>query len=66
MFLCRPTGFIYRDEGSELAKSFFNIVDCLDAFDLQGEYRIGKAFFGNCWLVTIWDECMKMRNALIN
>ena len=48
MFICRAAGFIYRDEGSELAKSLFNSVDCLDAFDLQGDYRIGNAFLGSC------------------
>ena len=44
MFVCRTAGFIYRDEGLELAKSLFNNVDCFDAFDLRGDYRIGKAF----------------------
>ena len=67
MFVCRTAGFIYRDEGSKLAKSLFNSVDCLDAFDLQGDYWIVKAIFGSCWLASaLWDECTKMLNALIN
>ena len=48
MFVGRAAGFIYRDKGSELAKSFFKSVDCLDPFNLQGDYRIGEAFLGAC------------------
>ena len=67
MLGCRAAGFIYRDEGSALAKSLFNSVDCLNAFDLQDDYRIGKAFVGSCWLGSaLCDEWTKMRNALIN
>ena len=48
IFVCSAAGVIYRNEGSELAKSLFNSVDCLDAFGFQGDYRIGKVLFGSC------------------
>ena len=48
MLICRAAGFIYKDEGSELAKSLCNSVNCLDAFDFQGDYRFGEAFLGGC------------------
>ena len=48
MFVCCVAGFIYRDKCSELAKSLSKSVNCLDAFDLQGDYRIGEAFFSGC------------------
>ena len=67
MLVCRAASFIYWNEGSELAKSLFNSVDCLDAFYLHGDYLIGKTFFGSCCVGSaLWDECTKMRNALIN
>ena len=67
MFVCRTAGFICRDEGSELVKSFMKSVDFFDAFDFQGDYRIGKAFFGGCrFCFALSDECTKMRNAQIN
>ena len=67
MFVCRVSGFKYCDKGSELAKSLFKSVDCIGLFDLQIDYRIGKACLGGCWLgSTLWDEGTKMRKALIN
>ena len=48
MLVCRAANFIYGDNGSGLAMSPFESVDCLDSFDLQGDYRIGKAFLGDC------------------
>ena len=48
MFVCRVSDFIYWDKGSELAKSLFKSVDCLDPFDVQRDYRIGEAFLGGC------------------
>ena len=44
MFVSRTACFIYRDEGSKLAKSVLKCVDYLDAFDLQGDYCIGEEF----------------------
>ena len=38
MFVGRAASFIYRDEGSELAKSILESVDCLDAFYFHGDY----------------------------
>ena len=67
MLVCKLSGFIYRDKGSELGKSFLKRVDCLYALDLQGDYLIGKAFVGCCWLgFAYWDEWTKLRKALIN
>ena len=67
MLVCRTTDFLYRDKGSEVAKFFFKSMDCLYAFDFQGDYRIGEAFLVGCWLSSaLWDECTKMRKALIN
>ena len=67
MFVSRLSGFIYRDEGSKLCKSFFKSVDCRDALNFQGDYLIGEAFFGGCWLsFAYWDELTKMRKTLIN
>ena len=48
MFVCRVSGFIYWDKGSELATSLFKSVDCIDPFDLQSDYRIGEACLGCC------------------
>ena len=67
MLVCRAAGFIYRDECSELAKSLFKSVNRFDAFDLQGDYRIGEAFLGGCWLFpALWDKSTRMRKAMIN
>ena len=67
MLVCRAASFIYWDNGLELAKFPFKSVDCLDPFDLQGDYHIGKTFVGNCWLCyVLWDECTKMYMALTN
>ena len=46
MLVFKAAGFIYRNEGLKLAKSLFKSVTCLDAFELQGDYRIGEAFLG--------------------
>ena len=48
MLVCRAASFIYLNKGSELAKSFFKSVDCIDPFDLQVNNRIGEAFLGGC------------------
>ena len=48
MLLCKTTSFIYMEECSVLAKSIFNCVDCLNAFDFQGEYFISEALLGCC------------------
>ena len=67
MFVCRVSAIIYWDKSSNLAKSRFKSVDCFDPFDLQSDSRIGEAFLGRCWFgSTLWDECTKMRKALIN
>ena len=67
MFVCWVAGFIYRDKCSELTKSYLKSVDGLDAFYLQNDYRIGEAFLGGCWWgFALWDECKKIRKALIN
>ena len=67
MLVCRVSGFIYRDEGSDLGKSFFKSVGYLDTLALQGDYLIGEAVFGGCWLgFALWDEWTKMRKAVIN
>ena len=57
MFVCRAADFIYRDGGSQLAKSIFDSAYYLDAFYLQGDYSIGEAFLGGCRLcIALWDE----------
>ena len=67
MFVYTTVGFVYTDAGSKLAKSLFKSVNCLDAFDLLSDYRIGEAFFSGCWLCfALWDDWTKMRKALIN
>ena len=67
MFVCRTAGFIYWNKSSKLAKSFFKNADCLDAFDLQGDYRICEAFLNGRWSgFAYWDEWTKMHNPLIN
>ena len=67
MLVCRAARFIFSDEGTELAKLLLKCVNCLDAFDLQGDYRIAEAFLGRCWLGSaLWDKCTKIRNGLIN
>ena len=67
MLVCWAAIFIYQDEGLKLAKSSLKSVDCLVAFYLQGNYRIGKAFLGGCLLCSaLWNKRTKMRKALIN
>ena len=57
MFVGRAACFIYMNYSSKLAKTLFKSVDYLDKFDLQGDYRIGEAFFGGYWLCfALWDE----------
>ena len=57
MLVCRAAPFIYRNEGLKLAKSRFISVNCFDAFDYQGDYRIGEAFLGDCSLCcALWDK----------
>ena len=46
MLICWAAGFIYRNEGSQLAKFFLKSLDCLDAFELLGDNFIGEAIFG--------------------
>ena len=43
MFVCGAAGFIHRNKGSNLVNYFLENVDCLIAFDRQGDllYRRG-------------------------
>ena len=44
MFGCKAISIIFWNESSELVKLIFKSVDCLDAFDLHGDYRNCEAF----------------------
>ena len=66
MILVMVVCFIYWDEGSQRAKSFFESVDGVDTFDFHGNNQISEAVLSGCWLgFASWDKGAKMLKALI-
>lgn len=60
IFVRGVAGVIYLDKCSMLAKSLFNCVDGLIAFDLYNNYRICKAFVNECRVCyALWNYFSK-------